>query len=65
MGKVLDQVQEKAKTAEDLQKEYIDTLHWCVRELDDAIRQLVKAREDILTAGREHLHDIVERMGEL
>lgn len=65
MGKVLEKVEQKAKAAEDLQKEYIDTLHWCVKELDTAIEELVKARTDILTATREHLHNIVERTRDL
>lgn len=61
MGNVLDQVTEKAKAAEDIQQSYMNTLHWCIAELDKAIADLVKARTDILEAAKDALTDLKEQ----
>lgn len=61
MGNVLEQVTAKAKAAEDIQQSYMNTLHWCITELDKAIAELVEARTNILNATKETLSDLKDQ----
>ena len=65
MGKVEAKLKEKAKRADELEREYIDTLHWCIDQIDNAIAELVNARNDIKTATKDHLTEIAAEMRNL
>lgn len=65
MGKVAKQVEERAKKASDIQESYMNTLHWCITALDDAIRELVDARTNILNATKETLTDLKKQAEEI
>ena len=65
MGKVEEKIKAKAKKADELEREYIDTLHWCVDQIDNAIAELVKARTEILEATKDHLTEIAAEMRNL
>lgn len=65
MGKVLEEVTKKAKSAEDLQQQYIDTLHWWVGAMNDCIIKAVTELNKINKSGKATLDEIAKEINEL
>ena len=65
MGRVADQVMKRAKEIDRLQEEHAKVLADCIKGLDEAIQNLVEARNAILTEAYEKVEKIRKKAEEL